>query len=250
MKDLLSKINFSWQPSWWPANWWKAKQKQTTGIPVRKRRGESKISSTTIFTVLLVVVLAVAFWPESNVSSADVLISSANAEEVPTPIVVVTQEVEKKAPIENQEPAPTEIPLPTASPKTYVIWSRDAEYVYFLEEPGQTIIGTLYCGDIVQLLNDPVVQHGQYEWQAVEHNHVRGWVLASMIHEMEINESTEWITEEESLLFRDKEGSPDLWLFVGTPYEVIQTENNWLQIRLPDGYSGWVNYFNIHQSKQ
>jgi len=84
------------------------------------------------------------------------------------------------------------------------------------------------------------------EWMEASYRGQSGWIATSYLYEIEGD--YERIGKEGCWLFRDMNGAIDMYLWFGTPFQVIQTATDdegvvWQEIRLPDGSTSWIEFY-------
>jgi hypothetical protein len=148
-------------------------------------------------------------------------------------------------PIALPTPAPT-LPPPQPAPVShhYVSWTNREMGVYLRETPGSTLIlDAIPNGEEVSNLGDQPITYGGVEWIEANYLGQSGWIATLYLYEIEgdyqrIGEDGKW-------LFQDMNGAVEMYLWAGTPYQVLQSATDdhditWLEIMLPDGSSGWM----------
>ena len=142
-------------------------------------------------------------------------------------------------------PAPTLAPPPpTPVSNHYVSWTNRETGVYLRETPGSAVIlDAIPNGEEVSNLGDQPVIYGGIEWVEASYMGQSGWIAT--LYLFEIDGDYRRVGEEGAWLYRDMAGTAEMYLWAGTPYQLLQSatgENgiHWQEIRLPDGSSGWV----------
>ena len=151
------------------------------------------------------------------------------------------------------EPTPTQMPtpLPTLAPPAptpvsthYVSWTNRETGIYLREKPGSTLIlDAIPNGDEVARTGGQPVIYGGMEWIETSYLGQSGWIAT--LYLFEIEDDYHRVGEDGRWFFRDMNGMVDLYLWFGSPYQVLQTAVDddgipWQEIQLPDGSLGWL----------
>ena len=142
-------------------------------------------------------------------------------------------------------------PLPTLSPPSptpvsthYVSWTNRETGIYLREKPGSTLIlDAIPNGDEVARSSGQPVIYGGIEWIETSYLGQSGWIATLYLFEIEgdydrIGDNGVW-------LYRDIHGAIDMYLWFGSPYQVLQAAVDddgisWQEIELPGGATGWM----------
>ena len=142
-------------------------------------------------------------------------------------------------------------PLPTLSPPSptpvsthYVSWTNRETGIYLREKPGSTLIlDAIPNGDEVARSGGQPVIYGGIEWIETSYLGQSGWIATLYLFEIEgdydrIGDNGVW-------LYRDIHGAIDMYLWFGSPYQVLQAAVDddgisWQEIELPGGATGWM----------
>jgi len=142
-------------------------------------------------------------------------------------------------------PVPTLAPPPPTPVSThYVSWTNRETGIYLREKPGSTLIlDAIPNGDEVARSGDQPVIYGGIEWIEASYLGQSGWIAT--LYLFEIKGDYQRVCEDGRWFFRDMNGMVDMYLWAGTPYQVLQTavdDDNipWQKIMLPDGSTGWM----------
>ena len=136
-------------------------------------------------------------------------------------------------------PTPSIPPTPTPIPQVYVVWTETAS-VYLLAEPGASIIAAIPNGKQVEIRSDDAdTTIGGILWKPVRYEMVDGWLAEYEISI--IQDGYLLLGEPGTSLFKETEGSIDRWLSEGTPYHVIEEQDHWIRVLLPDEIEGWIS---------
>ena len=134
------------------------------------------------------------------------------------------------------------LPSPTAPPAHTVAWTNQEVGVYLRAEPNGEILLAIPNGAAVKVLGGETKTVGNLEWVQVEYNGQAGWATTEYLYQ--ITGEYQRVGEDGRWLFKDVEGIVLLYLWEGTPYQVVdeQREGNWVwkKVRLPDGVMGWL----------
>jgi len=151
------------------------------------------------------------------------------------------------------EPTPTQMPtpLPTLAPPAptpvsthYVSWTNRETGIYLRNAPGNAVIlDAIPNGEEVSNVGNQTTVRGGVEWIEASYLGQSGWIATLYLFEIEgdyhrVGEDGRWI-------FRDMIGMVDMYLWAGTPYQVLQTAVDddsitWQEIQLPGGATGWM----------
>ena len=190
-----------------------------------------------MFPILLLVAgLAWAFWKnEDGVRSLTVPNEAEATAAVVTGAISPTTTL---APTATLLPATTSTtrPSPTPLPETTVVWTNLAAGVYLRTEPGGQILQTVLNGAVVTLLDQTQV-YGNFEWLYVRVGERSGWIAAHLLYRVRGGYET---LRDGVFLFEEPDRSAGFWLWPGTPYQIVQSDRDWLEIRLADGTIGWL----------
>ena len=141
-------------------------------------------------------------------------------------------------------------PLPTAAPSPapvtvhHVSWTNRETGIYLREAPGNAaILDAIPNGEEITYLGDQTTIRGGLEWIEASYLGQSGWVATEYLFEIEGNYQR--VGDDGRWLFRDMNGAIDVYLWFGTPFQVIQAATDkegmtWQEIRLPDGSTGWM----------
>ena len=142
-------------------------------------------------------------------------------------------------------PVPTLAPPPPTPVSThYVSWTNRETGIYLREKPGSTLIlDAIPNGDEVARSGGQPVIYGGIEWIEASYLGQSGWIATLYLFEIEggydrIGDNGVW-------LYRDIHGAIDMYLWFGSPYQLLQTAVDddgitWQEIMLPDGSIGWL----------
>jgi len=180
-----------------------------------------------ILGVILVSSLFYAFFAPGTQPAVAAVPSTAVATSLPTPTWT---------PVPTATLLPTQTPTPT--PETvYVIWSEQAEMVNMRDEPAGNVVATVANGEVVEPLNE-IIESGGYTWVKVEVDGQIGWIANFLIWEIEGDYYQ--IMSETQDYYDSKGGTYKGTLMKGTPYQLLATDEGWIEIELPDGERGWI----------
>ena len=142
-------------------------------------------------------------------------------------------------------------PLPTLSPPSptpvsthYVSWTNRETGIYIREKPGSTLIlDAIPNGDEVARSGGQPVIYGGIEWIETSYLGQSGWIAT--LYLFEIEGDYQRVGEDGRWFFRDMIGMVDMYLWAGTPYQVLQIAVDddgitWQEIELPGGATGWM----------
>jgi hypothetical protein len=159
--------------------------------------------------------------------------------QVPTP----TQAPATATPAPTVLPTPTpQLPTPAAPPAHTVAWTNQEVGVYLRAEPNGEILLAIPNGAAVNTLGGETKTVGNLVWVQVEYSGIAGWATTKYFYQItgeyqRVGEGGQW-------LFKDVEGIVLLYLWEGTPYQVVgeQREGDWvwIKIQLLDGEVGWI----------
>jgi len=151
------------------------------------------------------------------------------------------------------EPTPTQMPtpLPTLAPPAptpvsthYVSWTNRETGIYLRNAPGNAVIlDAIPNGEEVSNVGNQTTVRGGVEWIEASYLGQSGWIAT--LYLFEIEDDYHRVGEDGRWFFRDMNGMVDLYLWAGTPYQVLQTAVDddgipWQEIMLPDGSIGWL----------
>jgi SH3-like domain-containing protein len=114
--------------------------------------------------------------------------------------------------------------------------------VYLRAEPNGKILLAIPNGEAVKVLGSETETVGNLEWIQVEYGGKTGWATTEYLYQItgeyqRVGENGQW-------LFKDVDGIVLLYLWEGTPYQVVgeQTKGDWVwkKVQLPDGVMGWL----------
>lgn len=166
--------------------------------------------------------------------------NEAIAEFVPTE----TATASSPTPTQRPTPKPTLAPpAPTPLSIHHVSWTNRETGIYLRDAPGDALIlDAIPNGEEVSGLGAQTT-YGGLEWVEASYRGQYGWIATSYLFEIEGD--YERVGKEGRWLYRDMNGAIDMYLWFGTPFQVLQvvTDNEgktWQEIRLPDGSTGWV----------
>ncbi|MBL7162829.1 MAG: hypothetical protein ISS57_09510 [Anaerolineales bacterium] len=163
---------------------------------------------------------------EVPATTAPPLIPTATAASLPTPVPTL---------------AP---PPPTPVSTHFVSWTNRETGIYLRDAPGNALIlDAIPNGEEVSNVGNQTTVRGGVEWIEANYLGQSGWIATLYLFEIEGNYQR--IGEDGRWLFRDMNGMVDMYLWAGTPYQVLQTatdENGivWQEIMLPDSSTGWM----------
>jgi SH3-like domain-containing protein len=146
-------------------------------------------------------------------------------------------------PAPTEQPTPTpQLPTPTAPPAHTVAWTNQEVGVYLRAEPNGEILLAIPNGEVVNVLGAKTKTVGNLEWVQVAYGGQSGWATIEYLYQItgeyqRVGEGGRW-------LFKDVEGIVLLYLWEGTPYQVVgeQSKGDWVwrRVQLPDGVMGWL----------
>ncbi len=223
----------------------------TTTVDLSKLGG--RLSSKTILLVVGVIVLLtlgvlvgglvvmrLGGAAPTNASAAQLAASTATPLPSPTPTPLPTP-----TPVAIAPPSAASEPPPTAVPTTTnVLWTSNEVGVYLRHEPGGVIIQVIPNGEEV-ILTGGVATYGDIGWVSANYQGIDGWIATKFVYEIESGYQR---LENDTWMFKALEGGLDTYLWAGTPYHILQTQEReedgrpltWLAIRLPNGRVGWI----------
>ena len=141
-------------------------------------------------------------------------------------------------------PAPTLAPPPPTPVSTHFItWTNRETGIYLRRSPGDALIlDAIPNGEEVTGLGDQTT-FGGMKWIETSYLGQSGWIAT--LHLFEIEGDYQRISEHGAWLFRDMNGIVDMYLWFGSPYQVVQTavDDNgilWQEIQLPGDSTGWM----------
>jgi hypothetical protein len=142
-------------------------------------------------------------------------------------------------------PLPTLVPpSPTPVSTHYVSWTNRETGIYLREKPGSTLIlDAIPNGDEVARTGGQPVIYGGMEWIETSYLGQSGWIAT--LYLFEIKGDYQRVGEDGRWFFRDMIGMVDMYLWKGTPYQVLRTAVDddgitWQEIQLPGGATGWM----------
>ena len=142
-------------------------------------------------------------------------------------------------------PVPTLAPPPPTPVSThYVSWTNRETGIYLREKPGSTLIlDAIPNGDEVARSGGQPVIYGGIEWIETSYLGQSGWIAT--LYLFEIEGDYQRVGEDGRWFFRDMIGMVDMYLWAGTPYQVLQIAVDddgitWQEIELPGGATGWM----------
>ena len=142
-------------------------------------------------------------------------------------------------------PVPTLAPPPPTPVRThYVSWTNRETGIYLREKPGSTLIlDAIPNGDEVARTGGQPVIYGGMEWIETSYLGQSGWIAT--LYLFEIKGDYQRVGEDGVWIYRDIHGAIDMYLWFGSPYQVLQTAVDddgitWQEIQLPGGATGWM----------
>jgi len=147
-------------------------------------------------------------------------------------------------PTQRPTPKPTFAPpVPTPLSIHHVSWTNRETGIYLRDAPGDALIlGAIPNGEEVSGLGAQTT-YGGVEWVEASYLGQSGWIATLYLFQIEgdyhrVGEDGRWF-------FRDMNGAIDMYLWFGTPFQMMQTATDdegmtWQEIRLPDGSTGWM----------
>ena len=151
--------------------------------------------------------------------------------------VAASQPTPTWTPVPTATFAPTRTPAPTPTPSpVYVIWSAQAEAVNMRDEPAGNVVAVVANGEVVTLFNE-IEESGGYTWVKVDHAGQSGWIANILIWEMEGGYRLLDATQD---YYDTPDGAYKGTLPKSTPYQLLATDEGWIEIELPDGERGWI----------
>jgi len=141
-------------------------------------------------------------------------------------------------------PVPTLAPPPPTPVSThYVSWTNRETGIYLREKPGSTLIlDAIPNGEEVTGLGEQTI-YGGVEWIETSYLGQSGWIAT--LYLFEIEGGYQRVGDDGVWLYRDIHGAIDMYLWFGSPYQVLQTAVDddgitWQEIQLPGGVTGWM----------
>ena len=141
-------------------------------------------------------------------------------------------------------PVPTLAPPPPTPVSThYVTWTNRETGIYLREKPGSSLIlDAIPNGEEVSNVGDRAI-YGGIEWIEASYLGQSGWIAT--LYLFEIGGDYQRVGEDGRWFFRNMIGMVDMYLWAGTPYQVLQTAVDddgitWQEIALPGGATGWM----------
>jgi SH3-like domain-containing protein len=114
--------------------------------------------------------------------------------------------------------------------------------VYLRAEPNGEILLAIPNGEAVKVLGAETKTVGSLEWVQVAYDGQAGWATTEYLYQ--ITGEYQRVGEGGGWLFKDVDGIVLLYLWEGTPYQVVgeQQTGNWVwkQVQFPDGVMGWL----------
>ena len=166
--------------------------------------------------------------------------NQAVAQEVPTATTPTLMPTNTALPT----PVPTLVPpSPTPVSTHYVSWTNRETGIYLREKPGSTLIlDAIPNGEEVSNVGDRAI-YGGIEWIEASYLGQSGWIAT--LYLFEIGGDYQRVGEDGRWFFRNMIGMVDMYLWAGTPYQVLQTAVDddgitWQEIQLPGGVTGWM----------
>jgi len=142
-------------------------------------------------------------------------------------------------------PVPTLAPpSPTPVSTHYVSWTNRETGIYLREKPGSSLIlDAIPNGDEVARTGGQPVIYGGMEWIETSYLGQSGWIAT--LYLFEIKGDYQRVGEDGVWIYRDIHGAIDMYLWFGSPYQVLQTAVDddgitWQEIALPGGATGWM----------
>ena len=142
-------------------------------------------------------------------------------------------------------PVPTLVsPPPTPVGTHFVSWTNREMGIYLRDAPGNALIlDAIPNGEEVSNVGDQTTVRGGVEWIEASYLGQSGWVATQYLFEIESDYQR--VGEDGRWLFRDMNGAVAMYLWFGSPYQVLQKATGddgitWLEIMLPDGSIGWM----------
>ena len=141
------------------------------------------------------------------------------------------------------QPSPTPVlPTPTALPAHTVAWTNQEMGVYLRAEPNGEILLAIPNGEAVNVLGGETKTVGNLEWVQVAYGGQSGWATTEYLYQ--ITGEYQRVGKDGQWLFKDVDGIVLLYLWEGTPYQVMGEQSKgdwvWTKVRLPDGVMGWL----------
>ena len=175
-----------------------------------------------------------------------VLPRTASAEAVPTPAPEVLPTA-TPAPV----PTPTMIVVREAEPLATqrVVWTNRETGIYLRNAPQDAIIIlAIPNGEALTGFTEQAMNYGGVLWQQIEYHGQFGWIAMEYVYTLTGDYLS--IPEDGSWLFADMEGIVEMYLWKGSPFQVLQEVYPavdagfmWLEIRLADGSTGWIKWY-------
>ena len=142
-------------------------------------------------------------------------------------------------------PKPTLAPPPPTPVSThFVSWTNRETGIYLREAPGNALIlDAIPNGEEVSNVGDQTTVRGGVEWIEANYLGQSGWIAT--LYLFEIEGDYQRVGEDGRWFFRDMIGMVDMYLWAGTPYQVLQIAVDddgitWQEIELPGGATGWM----------
>jgi hypothetical protein len=146
-------------------------------------------------------------------------------------------------PTPTKQPNPTpQLPTPTVPPAHTVAWTNQEVGVYLRAEPNGEILLAIPNGEVVKVLGAETKTVGNLEWVHVAYGGQSGWATTEYLYQ--ITGEYQRVGEDGRWLFKDMEGIVLLYLWEGTPYQVVGEQQKgdwvWRRVQLPDEIIGWL----------
>ena len=142
-------------------------------------------------------------------------------------------------------PVPTLVsPPPTPVGTHFVSWTNREMGIYLRDAPGNALIlDAIPNGEEVSNVGDQTTVRGGVEWIEASYLGQSGWIATPYL--FEIKGDYQRVGVDGRWLFRDMNGAIAMYLWFGSPYQVLQKATGddgitWLEIMLPDGSIGWM----------
>ncbi len=200
-------------------------------------RKAKKLARSKMGVVILLGVVIVLIILGSLVSY--LVAGNRTAVQAPTP----TRLLATTMPTPTELPSPTpQLSTPTAPPAQTVAWTNQEVGVYLRAEPNGEILLAIPNGEAVKVLGAETKMVGNLEWVQVAYGGQAGWATTEYLYQ--VTGEYQRVGEEGQWLFKDVDGIVLLYLWEGTPFQVVgeQREGDWvwIKVRLPDAVMGWL----------